>query len=519
MAPELLDARGRPIRRDVLPREISAPTTAGVRSVLRAHSTSGVTPARLAAMLRQAETPGAGGAEAYLELAEHMEEVDLHYFGVLQTRKRQVAQIGVAVEPASDSAEHRRDADLAAEYLGSRRVVDELFDVLDALGKGFSISEIVWETSERQWMPARIEWRQPRWFEWDPTGRRPLLRTAGAPEELAPWKFVTHQAKAKSGLAVRGGLARIAAWGWLFKSLALKDWARFVEAYGAPLRIGKYGPNATQDDIDILTRAVANVAADAAALVPEGMNIEFVAADTRGRSEVFKDLITYIDEKLSIAILGQTLTTQSAGAGSYALGQVHDLVRHDIEQSDAAQLAETLERDLVTPIVALNRGPRDAYPSVRIERPKARDAEREARVLSMLVPLGLRVRETEARERLGYEAPAAGDAVLAAPATAAARHARLAAMNAAGAGNAGNPAAAPTADPIEQVLEAIDADAWERLASPVIRPVLDRARADPDGLLADIAAVYPQMDSDALAERLARILFVADLWGGLTALD
>ena len=34
----------------------------------------------------------------------------------------------------------------------------------------------------------------------------------------------------------------------------------------------------------------------------------------------------------------------------------------------------------------------------------------------------------------------------------------------------------------------------------------------PNGLLDDIA-VYPEMDAEALTERLARILFVADVYG------
>ena len=51
----------------------------------------------------------------------------------------------------------------------------------------------------------------------------------------------------------------------------------------------------------------------------------------------------------------------------------------------------------------------------------------------------------------------------------------------------------------------------------MIEPILERASADPDGLVDDIAAFYPDMDTDALEERLARVLFVADLWGALTA--
>ena len=50
----------------------------------------------------------------------------------------------------------------------------------------------------------------------------------------------------------------------------------------------------------------------------------------------------------------------------------------------------------------------------------------------------------------------------------------------------------------------------------MIEPILERARADPDRLADDLAALYPHMDTDALEERLARVLFVADLWGALT---
>ena len=187
------------------------------------------------------------------------------------------------------------------------------------------------------------------------------------------------------------------------------------------------------------------------------------------------------------------------------------LVRHDIEASDAAQLAETLERDLVRPIVALNHGPRPAYPLVRIERAPVHDGEKMASVLSALVPLGLRVRVDDVRDRLGYAAPGAGDEVLAAPAAAAMAAKRPAVPLALALGRAGGGASAD--DPLAEVVDAIDGDEWQALAAPIIEPVLARAKADPEGLLDDIAAAYPAMDAEALTERLARILFVADVYG------
>jgi len=313
--------------------------------------------------------PGHGASERYVELVEIMEERDLHYLGVTQTRRRQVAQIGVQIEPASDSAKDVADADLVREYFRGEAIEDELFDLLDAISKGYAVAEIMWDMSERQWIPERIEWRQPRWFDFDrDTGTRLMRRDdEGGWVDLKPYKFIVHISKAKSGLAIRGGIARAAAWGWLFKNFGMKDWVRFCEAYGQPMRLGKFGPAANERDKKELLKAVCNVAVDAAAIVPEDMMTEFVADTTvRGRSEIYRELIAYIDRQISIAVLGQTLTTEDGNSGSYALGQVHNLVRQDIEHSDARQLAATLRRDLVIPIIKLNHGERSAWPQVII---------------------------------------------------------------------------------------------------------------------------------------------------------
>ena len=412
---QILDHRGEPIRRDVLTEEISGPTLSGVRSIWSTHHVRDLTPARLAAILRESETPGDGSSEDYVELAEAMEERDLHYLGCLQTRKRQVAQIGVTIEPASDSAEDAKDADLVREFLGRDDLEDELIDLLDALGKSYSVCEIIWEMSENQWMPQRLEWRLPKWFDFDRVSGQRIVRRANAGEwaELEPWKFVTHIVRAKSGLPIRGGLARIVAWGWMFKNYTLRDWVRFVEAYGHPLRLGKYGRSSTPEDRAVLFRAVRQIGADMAAMIPEEMDIEFPSESTiQGRSELYKDLVTYIDNQISIAVLGQTLTTQPGESGSYALGQVHDLVRHDIERSDGRQLAATIKRDIVIPIVSLNHGVREKYPTVSIARESGGvDAKTLIEALKGLVPFGLRVGIGEVRTKLGLSPPGEDDEV------------------------------------------------------------------------------------------------------------
>jgi phage gp29-like protein len=85
----LYDAYGREVDTAMLREEQAGPTMAGVRNIYSVmHPSVGLTPERLSGILRQAEF---GDPFLYLELAEEMEEKDLHYLGVLGTRKEAVA--------------------------------------------------------------------------------------------------------------------------------------------------------------------------------------------------------------------------------------------------------------------------------------------------------------------------------------------------------------------------------------------------------------------------------------------
>ncbi len=68
---------------------------------------------------------------------------------------------------------------------------------------------------------------------------------------------VVHRHPTKSGLPLRSGLARLAAWSWMFKNFTVRDWQIFVTVYGQPLRLGKYSPGASEADKEVLWRAVA----------------------------------------------------------------------------------------------------------------------------------------------------------------------------------------------------------------------------------------------------------------------
>src|SRR5665213_2648105 len=137
----LYDAYGREVDMGRLRDEQAAATMTGVRNIYsQMHPSVGLTPERLASILRQAES---GDPFLYLELAEEMEEKDLHYLAVLSTRKEAIAGLALVIRPASGDVEDVRLADMVRELLlaGTLNLASTLFDILDAIGKGFSATE------------------------------------------------------------------------------------------------------------------------------------------------------------------------------------------------------------------------------------------------------------------------------------------------------------------------------------------------------------------------------------------
>lgn len=411
--PTLYGPDGRPIRKQDLTRDLALPSVSGARQWRSEHPWVGMTPQRLAATLRTAED---GDASAWYDVAEDLEERDPHYNALLGVRKRQVCQLDLTVLPADDSPAAQRHADLCRTWLARDDLADELFDLLDAVGKGLSVLEIDWDTSGGQWVPRRLVRRDPRWFAYsrDDGHTLQLRGDAGSVTDLPPCKFVTYQHRSKSGLPVRGGLARTAVWPILFKTFGVKSWVAFLEVFGIPLRLGKYGTNPTPEDKAALLRAVRDITSDAAAIIPESMTIEFVESKVGGTGTQFEPFANWSDRTLSRLVLGQETTTQAI-SGGHAVSQEQMQVQEQVERADARGLAATLRRDVFRPIVDFNFGPQAAYPALRIGRPDEVDAQLLVDAIDRLVPRGLKVSQVFVRRMLAIPDPEPDEELLNAP--------------------------------------------------------------------------------------------------------
>jgi phage gp29-like protein len=498
----------------------AAPQLYGYRQATSVQHVDGLTPWKLAAVHRAAAN---GEPQAWLELAEDIEERDPHYLSVLGTRKRQVCQLPATVEAASDDAEHVKHADLVRDWLKEGVLDDALFDMLDALGKGFSVLEIDWDASPKRIVPAALSYRPQRWFIPDRTdGETILLREGVAGQPLAEHKFVVHRHKAKSGLTIRSGLARIASWSWMFKAFTTKDWQVFIQNYAAPIRVGKYEPTASDVDKGVLAQAVFNIAGDAAAIIPKGMEIEFVGLkDTTKSAEAYEKRCDWLDRQISKLVLGQTTTTDAV-SGGHAVSQEHRLVQEDIERADARAASTTIKRQLIRQIVAFTFGPQEFYPDFRIGRPDELPLEQVVNALDKLVPLGLKVEASQVRDRIGFTEPAEGAEILAArtpappgslppPGREAAELDQLRHL-------VSRHASAPEPEFVDRLTERAAEDAAGALAglTGAVKEAFDAASDLPD--LADRLGRL-ELDPGALADAMGRVIALSHLTGRAALLD
>jgi phage gp29-like protein len=371
------------------------------------YPSTGLTPGRLAEIFRAADQ---GDVYTQMELFEEMEEKDSHLAAILQTRKMAVLSKDYEVLPYARTPEDEAIAEFVGEVIYRIPNLEGAFlDLLDATGKGFALSEIIWgveggraRVMEVRWIPQKTvtfgEDLKPRLLT-------PESRWQG--EEPPPWKVIYHRYKARSGHATRAGVLRVVGWMYLFKNYALKDWAAFNEVFGMPLRLGKYDPAASPTDREALIRAIRNLGSDAAGVISKTTEIEFVEATrSAGNANPYKMMAEFCNREMSKAVLGQTLTTDTAGAtGTYSAARVHAQVRRDLIEADAQALASTLREQLLRPLVGFNFGWDKSVPWLRFKYEEEEDLRTLSEVYRNLQAMGVPLSVEHLAERFGIPLP------------------------------------------------------------------------------------------------------------------
>lgn len=476
-------------------------------------------------LLNTDDTLNSRGGSLGLRLYDDIER-DCHAYGILNKRKLAVIARPYQVEPASKDALDVRAADLVRAQLESIGVPDPAitgvevsnasdfdlicYNLLDALLKGFSVGEIMWDTDGREIIAREMRPRDQRRFTFDFDSRPRLLtpRNALQGEMLPPRKFVVHSFGSKSGSPYGLGLGSRLFWPVFFKRHDITFWLTFLDKFGSPTSVGKY-PNGTPvSDQQKLLEALAAIAQDAGVAIPDGMTIELLEA-TRGGTVSYESFCRYMDEQMSFAVLGDSAGGRDSGGALASAAILRNEVRLELVQADADLLSATLNSTLVPWITQYNVPGARSPKVLRIVK-----ASEDLKALSErdknLFAIGFKPTLAHIQETYGGEWVEVGQAE--GKLDSSAKSASFAELD-------GPPDLGQAA--IDAALKRLPGAAIDTAMQAMLAPAIAALQGgeSPDEAGDALLAVFPDLDSRALEELLARAIFVADIWGRLSAGD
>lgn len=387
---------------------------------LRDYPSSGLTPSRLMAILREADS---GAPAAAMELFEEMEEKDPHLFAVANTRRLALTGLEWRIVSAAeirkgvDQGAAEEAGDYCRESLATLDGFDEVLQHLSlAVGRNIAIAELIWEVIDGDLKVSSIEPVDFTRIVFDELDSPRILTDEDPMDGMAlpPNKFIVHTPHSTSGHPIRGGLLRVTSMAYLAKNLALKDWMIFAELFGMPVRVAQYEPSASAEEKREMLDMLDSLGSNAAGIFSRAVDLKFLEANRGSPGPPYGDLIDFLNREMSKAWLGQTLTTETTGvSGSFAATVVHEEVRKDLRAGDIRKEGRTIRRDLLAPLVRFKFGPSVPVPYFRRKLEMPADTQALAEVLDQAVNrLGIKVPAAWAHETLGIPRPNEREQVL-----------------------------------------------------------------------------------------------------------
>ena len=138
----------------------------------------------------------------------------------------------------------------------------------------------------------------------------------------------------------------------LYKRGNIGDWAQFCQIFGMPIREYTYDAG----DEEARKRLIADArkqGANAVYIHPADSSLTLHESGNKsGSSDLYNNFSDKCDSQMSIAVLGNTLTTDAKATGTQALGTVHKQEEDEIKDEDQALILAVLNSAQMRKILA-----------------------------------------------------------------------------------------------------------------------------------------------------------------------
>ncbi len=367
------------------------------------HPGFGLEPQRVLNIFRTAEH---GWPMDQCDLFADITENDGHLRSVTTARSLAVAGKKWQVMPGGSETIDEVAAQLLQSSLRDANFPDLMLHLLETRYGGFSGSEIRWAERDGDSIPewfVNVPCRRFRFDELDQP--RLLSRDDFDGVSLAPGRWVFGR-NSVAGIVARSGLLRTATWFALFKRWSWRDWVIYAEKFGIPLVRGIYKQGATEEDKAELEQAVEDIGEAGQATMSDETTIEIDEAKQGGDStNLHAGIVREANAEISKLITGSTLTVDSGGPGSFALGKVHETRSFDLVVADAEFVARRFREDIARPFLTFNGLQGAALPELIIHITRESDPLTRAKLAETLLRMGLELDTEQLREDFQFRKP------------------------------------------------------------------------------------------------------------------
>lgn len=275
----------------------------------------------------------------------YREMIDAHLDAV---KNKRFAFITSRAWTIDGSKGDQKKAKFVEEYLWNIDLRNVISQMLEAIGFGYAVHEIVWNTVQTDLgtliLPTAIKDRKQEWFKFDSDSKLLLQTNDGSRREMPERKFLVTRNRPTTANPYGNAVYSRCFWPLAFKKGGLKFWMLFVEKYGMPKAIGKVPPTATEKEQQNFLKMLAGLVRDAVAVIPQTGSVELLEAGA-ANANPHKAIVDWADQAISKAWLGETLTTeQTSSGGTQAMATVHNDVRADLALDDAAMIESSINQ-------------------------------------------------------------------------------------------------------------------------------------------------------------------------------
>ena len=338
-----------------------------------------------------------------LILWDAMARRDLTLQTVMPKRFDALVKLNTQVVQLDDSAEAARHAEYLEDFYERLQATEVLEQDIKgglklfikqkarAIGMKYDVHEIIWKPSANRTLSAILN-HCPPWFFESRSGKLRYLPSDfdyyGIDLEERNWC-----------IGVGAGLMEASSIGYLFKNLAVADWANFSERFGTPGVIGKTNEQLGSDGWNAMLNAVQQFQANFSGVFDKDSDIELIEPKAGSGQIPQPPLVEYFDRQMIMLWRGGDLSTQSrAGEAIGANAQEEESL--NMLEADADWMTETIHHQLGTKALQYAFGD-GVTPLAKLTLvvPKPKNLTQEIAVDTFLMSTGVRLDKAQALER------------------------------------------------------------------------------------------------------------------------